>query len=56
MSNTTDGEARYPEFPYVILDADGVVDRVATVAEAEEYIASMPGGSLRYEFEGVVAS
>ena len=36
-----------PEYPYVILDAEGVVDRVATEAEAFEYVGDMPG--LRWE-------
>lgn len=36
-------------FPVVILDSDGVVDRVATEQEARDYIASMPAETLRYE-------
>jgi hypothetical protein len=39
----------FPDFPYVILDEDGVVDRVATQEEAEAYVASMPDETLRYE-------
>ena len=39
------------EFPIVILDRDGVVDHVATIEEAEKYIASMPGENLHYENE-----
>ncbi len=38
----------FSEFPIVISDADGVVDRAATVAEAEEYIASMPDAGLTF--------
>ena len=40
------------DFPVVILDALGVVDRVSTEQEALEYIASMPDHGLRYEQDG----
>jgi hypothetical protein len=38
-----------PEFPFVILDADGVCDRVETEDEAQAYVAAMPNENLRYE-------
>ena len=41
-------ETHYEEFPFVICDEDGVVDRVATAQEADEYIASMPAESLTF--------
>ena len=44
-------EYHQPEFPYVILDADGVVDRVATLAEAKSYVALGEPG-LRWEKTG----
>lgn len=39
---------KYPEFPFVICDKDGVVDRAASREEAEAYVASMPAESLTF--------
>lgn len=36
----------FAEFPFVICDQDGVVDRAASREEAEEYVASMPAEKL----------
>lgn len=38
-----------PEFPILILDADGVVDRVRNEDEAKAYIAETPDLGLRWE-------
>jgi hypothetical protein len=38
-----------PDYPFVILDADGVCDRVETEAEAQAYVTAMPAENLRYE-------
>lgn len=41
--------APFPEFPFLIFDDDGVLERVHTKAEAIEYIREQPGARYRYE-------